>query len=77
MTSRGLIHLKMDQLGAAIDDFTSALRLDPKLASALYGRGLARLRNGDEAGGDADISAAKTIRAEIGDDFMPLWRARQ
>ena len=38
-------------------------------ASALYGRGLAKLRNGDVAGSNADISAAKTIRAEIGDDF--------
>ena len=69
MTSRGLIHLKMGQLGAAIDDYNSALRFDPKLASALYGRGLAKLKNGDKAGSDADISAAKTIQAEIGDDF--------
>ena len=67
--SLGLIHLKMDQFGTAIDDFSSALRFDPKLASALYGRGLAKLRNGDVAGSKADISAAKTIRAEIGDDF--------
>jgi tetratricopeptide (TPR) repeat protein len=67
--SLGLIHLKMDQPGAAIDDYSAALRLDPKLASALYGRGLARMRAGDQAGGDADISAAKTITAGIGDDF--------
>jgi tetratricopeptide (TPR) repeat protein len=67
--SLGLIRLKMDQPGAAIDDYSSALRIDPKLASALYGRGLARLRNGDQAGSDADISAAKTIAAGIGDDF--------
>ncbi len=59
----------MDQFGAAIDDFSSALRIDPKLASALYGRGLAKLKNGDVAGSDADISAAKTIQAGIGDDF--------
>ena len=69
MTSLGLIHLKMDQFDAAIDDFSSALRFDPKLASALYGRGLAKLKNGDKAGSDADISAAKTIQAEIGADF--------
>jgi Flp pilus assembly protein TadD len=59
----------MGQLGAAIDDYSAALRFDPKLASALYGRGLARLKNGDKAGSDADISAAKTIQARIGDDF--------
>ena len=59
----------MGQPDAAINDYSSALRLDPKLASALYGRGLARLRAGDRAGGDADIMAAKTIAAGIGDDF--------
>ena len=67
--SLGLIHLKMGQFGTAIDDFSSALRFDPKLASALYGRGLAKLGKGDVAGSKADMTAAKTIRAEIGDDF--------
>jgi tetratricopeptide (TPR) repeat protein len=64
-----LIYLKMGQFGAAIDDYSSALQFDPKLASALYGRGLARLKHGDIAGSDADFSAAKTIQARIGDDF--------
>jgi tetratricopeptide (TPR) repeat protein len=59
----------MGQLDAAIDDYSSALRIDPKLASALYGRGLARLKKGDKAGSATDISAAKTIQARIGDDF--------
>jgi hypothetical protein len=59
----------MGQTGAAIDDFSSALRVDPKLPSALYGRGLARLKSGDKPGGDADISAAKAIQAGIDDDF--------
>ena len=67
--SRGLIHLKMGQLGAAIDDYNSALGFDSKLASALYGRGLAKRKMGDNTGSDTDISAAKTIQAEIGDDF--------
>jgi lipoprotein NlpI len=59
----------MGQLDAAIDDFDSALRFDPTLASALYGRGLAKFRKGDKAGSDTDISAAKTIQARIGDNF--------
>jgi tetratricopeptide (TPR) repeat protein len=67
--SRGLIYLKTGQVAAAIDDYSSALRFDPKLASALYGRGLAKLKHGDKAGGDTDIAAAKTIQANIGDDF--------
>jgi tetratricopeptide (TPR) repeat protein len=67
--SLGLIHLKLDQPGVAIDDYSAALQLNPKLASALYGRGLARLKAGDQAGSDADIAAAKAITAGIDDDF--------
>ncbi|WP_347336619.1 tetratricopeptide repeat protein [Bradyrhizobium macuxiense] len=67
--SRGLIYLKMGQTSAAVEDYSSALRLDPKLASAFYGRGLAELKRGDHAHGDADISKAKAIRGNIADDF--------
>ncbi|MCP4615048.1 MAG: tetratricopeptide repeat protein [Bradyrhizobium sp.] len=67
--SLGLIHLKMEQPGKAIDDYDAAVRLNPKLASALYGRGLARLKTGDKAGSDADIAAAKAIAAGVDDEF--------
>jgi hypothetical protein len=39
------------------------------MASALYGRGLARLKKGDTAGGNADVAAAKQVEAKIADDF--------
>jgi hypothetical protein len=61
--------LKRGEVAAAISDYSSALQFDPKLSSALYGRGLAKLKQGDKAGGDTDISAAKTIQGNIGDDF--------
>lgn len=57
------------RVGAAIDDYSSALRIDPRLASALYGRGLAKLKQGDKAGGNIDIAAAKAIQGSIADDF--------
>ena len=59
----------MGQFDSAIDDYNSALRFEPKLASALYGRGLAKRKKGDSSGADADIAAAKTIEAKIGNDF--------
>jgi tetratricopeptide (TPR) repeat protein len=62
--------MKMGQFDRSIDDYNSALRLEPKLASALYGRGLAKLKKGDKDGSNADISAAKIIQAKIGDDFV-------
>ena len=59
----------MGQFAAAVDDYSSALRLAPNLASALYGRGLARLRQGDNAGGDRDVAAAKLIDLKVADAF--------
>jgi tetratricopeptide (TPR) repeat protein len=69
LDSRGLTYLKMGQWDSAIDDYSSALRLDPKLASSLYGRGLAKLKKGDTAGGNADIAAAEAIEANVVEDF--------
>jgi tetratricopeptide (TPR) repeat protein len=66
--SRAFIFLKMTQFDAAVSDFDAALRLDPKLAFALYGRGYAKLKNDDESG-EADIAAAKEIQADIGDEY--------
>ena len=66
---KGLVHLKLRDWGAAVADYNSALRLDSKLASSLYGRGLARLRSGNAAGGNSDIAAAKSIKADIAEEF--------
>jgi len=45
------------------------LRLKPELASALYGRGLAKLKKGETASGDADIDAAKAIKSNVADEL--------
>jgi tetratricopeptide (TPR) repeat protein len=63
--SRGLTYLKLRQWNAAIADYSSALQLDSTLVSSLYGRGLAKLRSGDLAGGKADIAAATSMEANI------------
>jgi hypothetical protein len=44
------------------------LQLKPKLASALYGRGVAKLKN-EDAGGAEDIEAAKAIQADIAEEY--------
>ena len=63
--SRGLTYLKLRQWKSAVGDYSSALQLDPKLVSSLYGRGLAKVRSGDQAGGKADIAAATSMEADI------------
>jgi tetratricopeptide (TPR) repeat protein len=62
---RALVRLKLGQFAAAIDDFDKALELTPKSAEALYGRGVAKQKKGDAAGGQADIGAAKAIQSGI------------
>jgi tetratricopeptide (TPR) repeat protein len=69
LDSRGLTYLKMGQWDSAVDDYNEALRIDPKLASSLYGRGLAKLKKGDTTGGNAHIAAARPIGANIVGDF--------
>jgi tetratricopeptide (TPR) repeat protein len=64
-----LTYLKMGQWDSAIDDYDEALQFNPKLASSLYGRGLAKLKKGDTTGGNADIAAARAIDANIVGDF--------
>jgi tetratricopeptide (TPR) repeat protein len=66
---RGIVYLKLKQTAAALADFDTALKFAPKSASALYGRGMARRENGDIAGGNEDIRAAKAIQKDIADEF--------
>ena len=68
LDSRGFVFLKMTNFDAAVSDYDAVLRSNPKLAFALYGRGLARLRNDDPAG-EADVAAAKSIQADIAEEY--------
>ena len=69
LDSRGFTFLKMGRLDRAIADYDVALKLDPKLAGSLYGRGIAKLRRGEAAGGNSDVAAAKAIRPDIAETF--------
>jgi tetratricopeptide (TPR) repeat protein len=67
--SRGLVFLRMNDYNKSIADYDAALKIDPKNASSLYGRGIARLRRQETATGTADIESAKTIRPQAADDL--------
>jgi hypothetical protein len=47
----------------AIADF------NPKLASSLYGRGVAKQRKGDGAGAKTDIAAAQALNQNISAEY--------
>ena len=56
-------------LDDAIADYDVALKLDPKKAHSLFGRGIAKLRKKDVAGSKADIAAAIAAHSDIADAF--------
>ncbi len=53
----------------AIADYGAAIAQNAKDAYSLYGRGVAKSKSGDAAGGDADIAAAKAIKADIAEVY--------
>lgn len=69
MDNRGLIYLRLSRLDDAVAAYDAALKISPKQVNSLYGRGLAKLKKGDTAGGNADIAAAKAIQADIAEEF--------
>jgi tetratricopeptide (TPR) repeat protein len=68
--TRGLIYLKSGKPALAIAEYDAALKLDPKRALALYGRGLARIKMGDAQGGASDRTAAALLDADVNEQFL-------
>ncbi|MGY4466175.1 hypothetical protein ACVWWK_001857 [Bradyrhizobium sp. LB9.1b] len=53
----------------AIADFDAALRINPRLTSSLFGRGIAKQRNGSAQEGALDIANAKAMDPNIVQEF--------
>jgi tetratricopeptide (TPR) repeat protein len=68
---RGFVYLKLAQFDKALADYDAAFALTkvPDHADWLYGRGVTKLKKGDSAGGNADITKAKTIQADIAEEY--------
>jgi tetratricopeptide (TPR) repeat protein len=69
LDSRGFTYLRLGEFDKAITDYDAVLKFNPRQAGSLYGRGLAKQKKGDNADGDADITAAKAIRADVVEEF--------
>ena len=69
LDSRGFAYLRLGEFDKAIADYNAVLKFNPQQTGSLYGRGLAKQKRGDNAAGDADIMAAKAIRADIVEEF--------
>ncbi|HEY2358219.1 MAG TPA: tetratricopeptide repeat protein, partial [Phenylobacterium sp.] len=69
MEFRGLVLYRMGRLDEAILQYGAAVKLQPRSAAALYGRGLAELKKGARDAGDADLAAAKTLSPGIVEEW--------
>lgn len=65
LDSRGLVGLKQQRWQEAWNDYDAALRAAPDAAHYLYGRGIAALRLGRRAEGQADLSRAAAVDANV------------
>lgn len=63
--SRALIYLRMGEFERAVREYDASLRLQPRSAWSLYGRGLAKIRLGKAAEGQADLAAARAINPAL------------
>jgi tetratricopeptide (TPR) repeat protein len=63
--SRGLTLYRLGRMDEALSDYTNALKLQPKLAWSLYGRGLIELAKGQKKEGEADIGSATELNPAI------------
>jgi tetratricopeptide (TPR) repeat protein len=68
-SNRGMILLRQGDYRKALADFDADLKIQPKSARALYGRGVAEARMNKRAEGDADIAAAETLAPQIGERY--------
>jgi tetratricopeptide (TPR) repeat protein len=64
-----MVYLRMDQYDLALEDYDRALKLQPKSAGSLYGRGFTKHRLGRLAEAEADIKAAKTLQKDIAETW--------
>jgi tetratricopeptide (TPR) repeat protein len=72
LVDRGIVELRLRQYDKAIDDFNDAIKLQPRLARALYARGIARASKGDKSGGNADFQAALAVEPRVARVFRDV-----
>ena len=69
-SDRGMVRLRRGEYAKAIDDFDDALKLQPKNAVALYGRGVAKSQKNKNNSGQSDIDAAEALAPKITERYQ-------
>ena len=69
---RGLIAFQEGSFSEAQTFFDNAAKRKANYVQAIYGRGVARKRNGDDKGGDKDIAEARGMSRDADEDGRKL-----
>jgi tetratricopeptide (TPR) repeat protein len=69
LDSRAFLQLKRGQYREALVDYEAVLKESPKDPYSIFGRGVAKLRTGDAAGGNADLVAATVLQSGLREEF--------
>jgi tetratricopeptide (TPR) repeat protein len=67
--TRGLLLFRLGDYDKSIADYDASLKIDPKNASALYARGIDKLRKQRTPDGQADIDQATALSPKIAQSF--------
>jgi clan AA aspartic protease (TIGR02281 family) len=70
--NRGMLLLRQGDYKKAVEDFDANLKIQPRNARALYGRGVAEARLNKPSDSGRDIAAAEALAPHIGDHFKEL-----
>ncbi|MEQ1866942.1 MAG: tetratricopeptide repeat protein [Micropepsaceae bacterium] len=69
---RGLISYRAEEYAEAVTYFDGAVKRLPTYYQALFARGVAKKRAGDESGGDKDIKDARGMSSHVEADMQKL-----
>jgi tetratricopeptide (TPR) repeat protein/predicted aspartyl protease len=69
LATRAFVRLRLGDYDKAIGDYDAALKINPQMAMALYGRGLAKIKKNKIAEGEADLTEAIKIAPGIADAY--------
>jgi len=72
LDTRGFVNLKLGLYTAAIADYDAELVQDQKFPESYFGRGVAKLRQGDKSGGLADLAQARALDSGIDAEMAKL-----
>ena len=72
LATRAFVRLRLGDYDKSIGDYDAALKINPQMPMALYGRGVAKIRKKQITEGEADIVNAERIAPKIAEQFEAL-----